>query len=63
MTAKLTKADIWEMCKSNLLFLLGIVIYVISYVCFLLPYQLISGGMNGISTTAQGGVRGSTAGT
>lgn len=50
MTAKLTKADIWEMCKSNLLFLLGIVIYVISYVCFLLPYQLISGGMNGIST-------------
>ena len=50
MTAKLTKADIWEMCKSNMLFLLGIVIYVISYVCFLLPYQLISGGMNGIST-------------
>lgn len=50
MMAKLTKADIWEMCKSNLLFLLGIVIYVISYVCFLLPYQLISGGMNGIST-------------
>lgn len=50
MTAKLTKADIWEMCKNNMLFLLGIVIYVISYVCFLLPYQLISGGMNGIST-------------
>lgn len=50
MTARLTKADIWEICKSDSLFLLGIVIYVISYVCFLLPYQLISGGMNGIST-------------
>jgi uncharacterized membrane-anchored protein YitT (DUF2179 family) len=50
MTAKLTKAAIWEMCKNYLLMLLGIVIYVISYVYFLLPYQLISGGMNGIST-------------
>ena len=38
------------MCKNYLLLLLGIVIYVISYVYFLLPYQLISGGMNGIAT-------------
>lgn len=38
------------MCKNNLLMLAGIVIYVISYVYFLLPYQLISGGMNGIAT-------------
>ena len=50
MTVKLNKTDIWEMCKNYLLMLLGIVIYVISYVYFLLPYQLISGGMNGIST-------------
>ena len=50
MTVKLSKTDIWEMCKNYLLMLLGIVIYVISYVYFLLPYQLISGGMNGIST-------------
>lgn len=38
------------MCKNNLLMLAGILIYVISYVYFLLPYQLISGGMNGIAT-------------
>ena len=50
MTIRLTKTDIWEMCKNYLLMLLGIVIYVISYVYFLLPYQLISGGMNGIAT-------------
>lgn len=50
MTVKLNKTAIWEMCKNNLLMLAGIVIYVISYVYFLLPYQLISGGMNGIAT-------------
>ena len=50
MTVKLTKAAVWEMCKNNLLMLAGILIYVISYVYFLLPYQLISGGMNGIAT-------------
>jgi len=50
MTVKLNKAAIWDICKNNLLLLLGIVIYVISYVYFLLPYQLISGGMNGIAT-------------
>jgi uncharacterized membrane-anchored protein YitT (DUF2179 family) len=50
MTVRLTKAAVWEMCKNNLLMLAGIVIYVISYVYFLLPYQLISGGMNGIAT-------------
>ena len=50
MTFKLTKTEIWQMCKNYLLMMLGIVIYVISYVYFLLPYQLISGGMNGIST-------------
>jgi len=50
MIMKLTKTDIWSICRSYLLLLLGIVIYVISYVYFLLPYQLISGGMNGIST-------------
>lgn len=50
MTVKLSKAAIWDICKNNLLLLSGIVIYVISYVYFLLPYQLISGGMNGIAT-------------
>ena len=50
MTVKLNKTAIWEMCKNNLLMLAGILIYVISYVYFLLPYQLISGGMNGIAT-------------
>ena len=50
MTVKLSKAAIRDICKNNLLLLSGIVIYVISYVYFLLPYQLISGGMNGIAT-------------
>ena len=50
MIRNLTKADIREMIKNYLLMMLGIVIYVISYVYFLLPYQLISGGMNGIAT-------------
>ncbi|MBQ9524578.1 MAG: YitT family protein [Bacteroidaceae bacterium] len=47
---KPTKAEIWQITKNYLLMMLGIVIYVMSYVYFLLPYQLISGGMNGIAT-------------
>ena len=50
MTLKPTKAEIWQITKNYLLMMLGIVIYVMSYVYFLLPYQLISGGMNGIAT-------------
>lgn len=50
MTLKLSKKEVWEMSRNYLLMLVGIVIYVVGYVYFLLPYQLISGGVNGIST-------------
>lgn len=50
MIDKLTNLRIWQMSKDYVLMLVGIVIFVIGYVYFLLPYQLISGGVNGIST-------------
>lgn len=50
MIEKLTKTELWQLSKNYLLMLVGIVIYVVGYVYFLLPYKLISGGVNGIST-------------
>ena len=30
--------------------ILGIFIYTVGYTCFLLPYQIITGGLSGVST-------------
>ena len=40
----------WQMVKDYVLITLGILIYAMGYSCFLLPYQIISGGVSGIST-------------
>lgn len=50
MIDKVRNLRIWEASKDYVLMLVGIVIFVVGYVYFLLPYQLISGGVNGIST-------------
>ncbi|MCI5451406.1 YitT family protein [bacterium] len=50
MIDKITNTRIWQMSKDYMLMFVGIIIYVVGYVYFLLPYQLISGGVNGIST-------------
>lgn len=50
MIGKLNKSQLWQIGQDYLLMFAGIFIFVIGYVYFLLPYQIISGGVNGIST-------------
>lgn len=50
MKQTLANFKLWQMSKDYVLMFMGIVVYVVGYVYFLLPYQLISGGVNGIST-------------
>lgn len=40
----------WLIARDYFQISLGILIYSIGYTCFLLPYQIISGGVSGIST-------------
>ena len=40
----------WLIARDYFQISLGILIYTIGYTCFLLPYQIISGGVSGIST-------------
>lgn len=40
----------WQMTKDYAQMTLGLFIYAMGYTCFLLPYQIISGGVSGIST-------------
>ena len=40
----------WTIARDYAQISLGIIIYTIGYSCFLLPYQIISGGVSGIST-------------
>lgn len=40
----------WQMTKDYALMTAGLFIYAMGYTCFLLPYQIISGGVSGIST-------------
>ena len=50
MTDRIANSRIWMMGKDYLLMLVGIIVYVVGYVYFLLPYQLVTGGVNGICT-------------
>lgn len=40
----------WQLTKDYAQMTLGLFIFSFGYVCFLLPYQIISGGLSGIST-------------
>ncbi len=50
MTDRITNSKLWMIGKDYILMLVGIIIYVVGYVYFLLPYQLVTGGVNGICT-------------
>lgn len=40
----------WQLLRDYSQMILGLIIYSIGYSCFLLPYQIISGGLSGIAT-------------
>ncbi|MBQ1909332.1 MAG: YitT family protein [Bacteroidaceae bacterium] len=40
----------WQMTKDYAQMTAGLFVYAVGYSCFLLPYQIISGGVSGIST-------------
>lgn len=46
---KYTKTQIWQECKDYLGILLGLILYTIGFTCFMLPYQITTGGLAGIS--------------
>ncbi len=50
MTDRLVNSKLWMIGKDYILMFFGIIIYVVGYVYFLLPYQLVTGGVNGICT-------------
>lgn len=50
MTDRLVNSKLWMIGKDYILMFVGIIIYVVGYVYFLLPYQLVTGGVNGICT-------------
>lgn len=44
-----SKKEIWQESKDYLGLLLGITIYAIGFTCFMLPYEITTGGLSGIS--------------
>ncbi len=40
----------WRLTKDYAQMTLGLIIYALGYSCFLLPYQIISGGVSGVAT-------------
>lgn len=46
---KLQKASIWQESKDYAGIMLGLTIYAIGFTCFMLPYQITTGGLAGVS--------------
>ena len=44
-----TTLKIWRESKDYLLITLGLMSYALGWVCFLLPYQITTGGITGVS--------------
>lgn len=44
-----SKKHIWQESKDYLGLLLGIVLYAVGFTCFILPYQITTGGLSGIA--------------
>ena len=49
MTMKLRKEEIANMVRDYAIMLIGIIIFAIGYACFILPYEITSGGMGGVA--------------
>lgn len=50
MWKKIIGDNPWQLLRDYSQLSLGLVIYAVGYSCFLLPYQIISGGLSGIAT-------------
>ena len=49
MIANLKKVQIWNEIKDYSFISLGILIYVVAFVLFLMPYKIVAGGATGMS--------------
>ena len=49
MTSNLQKQQVWSEVKDYFFISLGLLIYTISFVLFLMPYQIVAGGATGMS--------------
>ena len=49
MTSNLQKQQVWSEVKDSFFISLGLLIYTISFVLFLMPYQIVAGGATGMS--------------
>ena len=49
MTSNLQKPQVWSEVKDYFFISLGLLIYTISFVLFLMPYQIVAGGATGMS--------------
>lgn len=50
MWKKIIGDNPWQLLRDYSQMILGLIIYSLGYSCFLLPYQIISGGLSGIAT-------------
>lgn len=49
MRSNFLKSQLWQECKDYMGILLGLTLYAIGFTCFMLPYQITTGGLAGIS--------------
>ena len=47
--AFIDKKNIWGMLEDYAMMLVGLIFYTIGYACFMLPYEITSGGMGGVA--------------
>lgn len=43
------KVNVWQEAKDYIFILLGVTLYAVGFTCFMLPYQITTGGVSGIS--------------
>ena len=47
--SKLATMDLWRESKDYIMITFGLILYSLGWTCFLLPYQITTGGVTGIS--------------
>ena len=46
---QMLKVNVWQEAKDYIFILLGVTLYAVGFTCFMLPYQITTGGVSGIS--------------
>ena len=46
---KYSKEDIWQETKDYISLFIGLTIYALGFTAFILPYQITTGGLSGVS--------------